>query len=83
MLYASAAVESFRTHGIPARYVEGYYLSDNQIAQSDDGHELLPGEDMHAWAEVYFDGVGWLPVDVTPGYYYDTAELRTVIWKNL
>ena len=83
MLYASAAVESFRTHGIPARDVEGYYLSDNQIAQSDDGHELLSGEDMHAWAEVYFDCVGWLPVDVTPGYYYDTAELRTVIWKNL
>ena len=83
MLYASAAVESFRTHVIPARFVEGYYLSDNQIAQSDDGHELLSGEDMHAWAEVYFDGVGWLPVDVTPGYYYDTAELRTVIWKNL
>ncbi|WP_330422620.1 transglutaminase domain-containing protein [Dorea sp. AF24-7LB] len=59
------------------------FWKDYQIAQSDDGHELLSGEDMHAWAKVYFDGVGWLPVDVTPGYYYDTAELRTVIWKNL
>ena len=79
MLYASAAVEAFRAHGIPARYVEGYYLSDNQIAQSGDGHALLSGEDMHAWAEVYFDGVGWLPVDVTPGYYYDAAELQNMV----
>lgn len=79
MLYASAAVEAFRAHGIPARYVEGYYLSDKQIAQSGDGHALVSGEDMHAWAEVYFDGVGWLPVDVTPGYYYDAAELQNMV----
>ena len=27
MLYATTAVEALRLHGIPARYVEGYYLS--------------------------------------------------------
>ena len=31
MLYASAAVEAFRAHGIPARYVEGYYLGASKI----------------------------------------------------
>ncbi len=79
MLYASAAVEAFRAHGIPARYVEGYYVPQSAIASSGDGHVLLSGEDMHAWAEVYFDGVGWLPVDVTPGYYYDTAALQNMV----
>lgn len=29
VLYASAAVEALRAHGIPARYVEGYYLSSS------------------------------------------------------
>lgn len=79
MLYASAAVEAFRVHGIPARYVEGYYVSSADIASSKDGHALLSGEDAHAWVEVYFDGIGWLPVDVTPGYYYDVAALQKMV----
>lgn len=37
------------------------------------------GEDAHAWAEVYFDGIGWLPVDVTPGYYYDAVKLQQMV----
>lgn len=24
--------------------------------------------DAHAWVEIYMDGYGWIPVDVTPGY---------------
>lgn len=79
MLYASAAVEAFRVHGIPARYVEGYYVPSTAIASSDDGHVLLSGEDAHAWVEVYFDGIGWMPVDVTPGYYYDVATLQKMV----
>lgn len=31
MLYASAAVESLRVHGIPARYVEGYFVSRGTV----------------------------------------------------
>lgn len=79
MLYASAAVEAFRAHGIPARYVEGYYVPATAISSSEDGYVLLSGEDMHAWTEVYFDGIGWLPVDVTPGYYYDAATLQKMV----
>ena len=79
MLYASAAVQAFRAHGIPARYVEGYYIPAATIAASEDGHVLVSGEDMHAWVEVYFDGIGWLAVDVTPGYYYDSASLQKMV----
>ena len=28
---------------------------------------------------VYFDGIGWLPVDVTPGYYYDAVKLQQMV----
>ena len=79
MLYASAAVEAFRVHGIPARYVEGYYISAGDIAGSKDGKTTVTGSNAHAWVEVYFDGIGWLPVDVTPGYYYDVAALQKMV----
>ena len=29
----------------------------------------MPDSASHAWVEVYKDGVGWVPVEVTPGYY--------------
>ena len=79
MLYASTAVEALRSHGIPARYVEGYYLSAAAVSASGTGEVTLTGQDAHAWTEVYFDGIGWLPVDVTPGYYYDAVTLREMV----
>lgn len=77
--YASAAVQALRAHGIPARYVEGYFLSSAAAAVSGDKGVTLYGQDAHAWVEIYFDGIGWLPVDVTPGYYYDTVTLQQMV----
>ncbi|NSJ73933.1 transglutaminase-like domain-containing protein [Anaerostipes hadrus] len=79
MLYVSAAVEAFRAHGIPARYVEGYYLGVSKIQDSKNGEVSITGENAHAWVEVYFDGVGWKAVDVTPGYYYNVATLQKMV----
>lgn len=62
MLYASAAVEAFRAHGIPARYVEGYYLGASKIQDSKNGEVSITGENAHAWVEVYLtelDGRQW------------------------
>lgn len=78
-LYATAAVEALRARGIPARYVEGYYLSAAAAARSGPGAVSLSGRNAHAWAEVYFDGIGWLPVDATPGYYYDAVTLQQMV----
>lgn len=79
MDYASVAVEALRAHGIPARYVEGYYLPEGVARDENSGEIALTGQDTHAWAEVYFDGIGWLPIDVTPGYYYDAVELQQMV----
>ena len=79
MLYASAAVEAFRAHGIPARYVEGYYLSEKDAILDEGEAATLTGKNAHAWAEVYFDGIGWMPVDTTPGYYYDAVALQEMV----
>ena len=65
---------AYRSFGIPARYAEGYLLPQSRTAAG----ELVPlsGEDAHAWVEIYLDGMGWVPVDVTPGFYLDAYMLR-------
>ena len=61
--YATAAVLLLRYCGVPARYAEGYYLPDGQ-----QGEVTLTEANAHAWAELYLDGVGFVPCEVTPGY---------------
>lgn len=78
VFYASAAVQALRAHGLPARYVEGYYVSENMI-ESSSGNISVTGKNQHAWVEIYFDGIGWLPVDFTPGYYYDSVKLQGMV----
>lgn len=79
MLYASVAVDALRVHGIPARYVEGYYITASQIEKNAGKALSVTGKETHAWAEVYFDGIGWLPLDVSPGYYYDAVALQKMV----
>ena len=79
MYYASSAVQALRAHGIPARYVEGYYIPEERFNRNPEGIVSVTGQDQHAWVEIYFDGIGWLPVDVTPGYYYDAVRLQEMV----
>lgn len=70
--FAAAAVLAFRSEDIPARYAEGYLLDEDDIermAQEGTNSCMLTERDAHAWAEVYVDGAGWIPVEVTPGFY--------------
>lgn len=67
--YASAAVFMFRTMGIPARYAEGYVVQQTDYAEeTETGRRFdIPDSSSHAWVEIYQDGIGWIPVEVTPG----------------
>ncbi len=69
MHFASAAVLVLRYFGIPARYVTGYAVSPGKFTQrgTEEWTATLTGENAHAWAEVYLDNVGWVPVEMTPG----------------
>ena len=63
--YASAMTVMARTLGIPARYVEGYQLPKNTAS----GEPVtVTQKEAHAWTEIYFKGVGWIPVDVSSEY---------------
>ena len=60
--YASAMAVMSRLAGLPSRYVEGYL-----VPSEPDGETLVTGDNAHAWVEIYFEGVGWIPFDATPG----------------
>ncbi len=68
MHYASAAALMLRALGVPARYVQGYTV------QTQPGQEVrVPDFAAHAWVEVYVDGYGWYPMEVTPAAAFDWA----------
>src|SRR3989344_5789310 len=52
-------ISFLRSKNIPTRYVTGIAFSDS----------VEKGWDNHAWAEVYFDGIGWVPFDIVFGEY--------------
>jgi uncharacterized protein (DUF2126 family)/transglutaminase-like putative cysteine protease len=59
-------VESLRTLGIAARFVSGYLI---QLAV-EEGASNGPREDsaeLHAWAETFLPGAGWIGLDPTSG----------------
>ncbi|NBC37450.1 transglutaminase family protein [Novosphingobium sp. FSY-8] len=53
--HAHVFIGAARELGLPARYVSGYLLMPDRVAQ-DAGH---------GWAEVYVAGLGWLAFDVS------------------
>lgn len=60
--YAGAMAVMVRAAGVPARVALGYTPGSEQS----DGSRLITSDDAHAWVEVYFDGLGWVPFDPTP-----------------
>lgn len=60
--FATAAAAMYRALGIPARMVTGV-LAETVADTPLEVRRL----NEHAWVEVYIDGIGWLPVEVTPG----------------
>ncbi|MGC4811894.1 transglutaminaseTgpA domain-containing protein [Micromonospora sp. DT228] len=62
--YAAAMAWLVRSAGIPARVAFGF----TNGSKRDGDTFTLTNLNLHAWTEVYFDGVGWVPFDATPTY---------------
>lgn len=61
--YATAFTLAARALGLPVRYVQGFYF-----VRDGADHVMVRSEMAHAWPEVYFDHVGWIRFEPTPGF---------------
>ncbi|HZG78755.1 MAG TPA: transglutaminase domain-containing protein [Paenibacillus sp.] len=79
--FSTAMVVMARTLGMPARWVKGYapgqssndiifeqYLPGEEVDLDGPGTFTVRNSDAHSWAEVYFEGYGWIPFEPTSGF---------------
>ena len=64
--HAHVFIAAAREMGLPARYVSGYLMLNERVDQ----------DAMHAWAEAYLDGLGWVGFDPSNGISPDTRYVR-------
>ena len=78
--YATAAAILLRSIGVPTRYVEGVYVSKEELAEVSSGEKEISvtDKDLHAWVEVYQENYGFVPVEFTPGRGDEDAESSSV-----
>ncbi|WP_303969698.1 transglutaminase family protein [Sporosarcina ureae] len=75
--YATIATLAFRMLGTPARYAEGYIVGMDDVKDLQSFSEINVSEkNAHAWTEIYVDMVGWVPIEVTPGYAEKMPEIN-------
>jgi len=60
--FAMAAVVFLRLVEVPARVVTGY----RSVERDDQGRFRVRARHAHAWIEVAYEGLGWVPYDPTP-----------------
>ncbi|WP_176765813.1 transglutaminaseTgpA domain-containing protein [Actinomyces ruminicola] len=71
--YAAAFTLMARSLGLPTRIAIGYASRAGEATTS------VSGRDLHAWPEVWFDGVGWVAFEPTPGGAGARADTGTTV----
>jgi protein-glutamine gamma-glutamyltransferase len=62
--FAHSACMLIRTLGIPARVGAGYAVDGRDRGEG--STLMIRAKNAHAWPEIYLDGIGWIPFDISP-----------------
>ena len=96
--FSTALAVLARASGIPARWVKGYApgampteimygLPEDAMDPNMGGTYTVRNADAHSWVEVYFEGIGWIPFEATPGfsypYFYPEGETPELVMPEL
>jgi transglutaminase-like putative cysteine protease len=73
--FAHLMIACLRSHGLPARYVSGYLLTDPPPGRP----RLLGADASHAWVAAYSASHGWIELDPTNGHLADRRYI-TLAW---
>ena len=76
--FASAGTMILRQMGVPCRYVSGYCAKEDSFKSGENDGDICEVKDSqsHAWVEIYLDDFGWIPVEMTPGYYENVTGVN-------
>ncbi len=73
--FAHLMLACLRAHGLPARYVSGYLLTDHRPGRA----RLMGVDATHAWVAAYSPECGWVEFDPTNDQLADTRYI-TLAW---
>lgn len=76
-MFASSMCLALRDLGVPARYVTGFTVGGDYGCEKIGNHQFkytVTDKQLHAWVEVFYDGIGWTPYDPTPGTWQTVVE---------
>lgn len=74
--FATAGTLFFRMNDIPARFVSGYLVMPSDFRKNEDGTwtASVTDERAHAWTEIFYDNIGFCPVETTPPEYTELLK---------
>jgi uncharacterized protein (DUF2126 family)/transglutaminase-like putative cysteine protease len=73
-------VQVCRQLGIAARFVSGYLiqLATEELQVDESTSSSVDSADLHAWAEVFLPGAGWIGMDPTSGFFAAEGHIPLV-----